>query len=112
MGNDKYGYMRIQLILFNFLTVICYILIAVRIFITSNEAGKLLITIEFYLKLYMSLYLIWRFNMYRKHINITDLDRQIIYGSAFFILFIIIINKILLKYEKKIKSYLQKKCLV
>lgn len=111
MNNQKISNTKIQLFLFNFFTVICYILIAIGIFIKSEYASELLERIEFFLKLYMSIYLLWRFNPYRKNINITNLDKQIIYSSAFFILFIIIINKLLKKFEKRIKFYLKKKCI-
>ena len=97
MNNQKFDNIRIQLFLFNFFTVISYILIAVGIFIKSEDSSEILEKIEFFLKLYMSIYLLWRFNPYRKQINITELDKRIIYSSAFFILFIIIINKLLKK---------------
>ena len=108
MNNQISDNTKIQLLLYNFISIICYILIIVSVFVNSEKAEYIFKEIEYYLKLYMALYLIWRFNPYRKQINITILDRQIIYGSAFFILFVVVINKILLKHKDQIKSFYKK----
>jgi len=97
---------KIQLILYNLSSVVCFILIGLSSFNVSNS-NTILINLEFYIKIYISLFLLWRFNMFRKDIHITELDKQLAFSCAFYLLSATILNKILLFYKEKAKKYLQ-----
>ena len=55
---------------------------------------------NYYFKVYICLFLIWRFNPFRKSVNFTDLDRKIAYNAGILIL----TNTILDQYIYKLKS--------
>ena len=101
----KTDIMSIQLYLFHFITIICYMLLAISIINKSKDATNTLNNIEFYFRIYISLYLIWRFNPYRKKTKLTELDNQMIFSSAFFLLVMILLHKYLIKYALEIKNY-------
>jgi hypothetical protein len=101
--------MNTQLLLFHFVNIIIYSLIAISILKNSKDSIKVLNRIEFYFRIYTSLFLIWRFNPFRKNIILSNLDKQIIFSSAFFLLFMIFLHDLLLKFEPKIKNYFNKK---
>jgi len=42
--------------------------------------------IDYYVKIYICIYLIYRFNPFRHKIDFTELDRKIVYTSALFLL--------------------------
>jgi hypothetical protein len=97
----------LQLILYNLSSIVCFILIGLSTFNISNT-HNILINLEFYIKIYISLFLLWRFNMFRKDIHITELDKQLAFSCAFYLLSVTILNKIFMKYKEKAKIYLQK----
>jgi hypothetical protein len=63
-------------------------------------------TMNYYIKIYVSLYLMYRFNMFRK-IQFTDLDRKIVFSAAVFIFTTTALDKYLLENLSIIKSYLK-----
>ncbi len=71
-----------------------------------NDKPKYLTIINDYLPIYISLFLILRFNPYR-HVKFTELDRKIAFAAGFFILTTSIINNVVLEYyTKEIKHFL------
>jgi hypothetical protein len=94
--------------MYNLVTIIIYILICISILGISKDATPILHEIEFYLKIYIALYLIWRFNAFRNNIKVTDLDKKLVFESAFILLSVTILNKLLLQFEDKIKTYFNK----
>jgi len=59
------------------------------------------------IKLYMSCYIIWKFNPYRKNIVFTRLDMNIIYGCSVSLLFSLLVNTIVMQYFDTIRSYIR-----
>ena len=86
-----------------FVSYVSYAFIALGLFSTSP---KYLETLDYYVKIYISLFLLWRFNPFTK-IKFTDLDRKIAFTAGLFIFTTTAVNKILISYFKEIKQLLR-----
>ncbi len=75
--------------LFDFVLYTTYILYLVIFIGLSVNAPHYLNIVDFFFKLYISLFLIWRFNPFRT-VPFTGLDKKIIFNAAIFILIITI----------------------
>lgn len=84
-------------------TWILYILIG---FGLSSSAPQYLDTLQNYTKIYVSLFLLFRFNPFRK-VEFTDLDSKIVFSAALFLLATTAINGILLMNLEKVKQKLK-----
>ena len=71
---------------FNITVYTTYFLIFVIFFGFKKYAPQILEFINYYLKIYICLFLIWRFNPLRKVKEITRLDRHIIFNSGVIVL--------------------------
>ncbi len=88
---------------FNYMTKISFILFMVGIF---QAKSTLLIKINFVVKVLIALFLVYRFNSYRKDkIVFTDLDRKVAYSAGKYILLISFID-ISEYYLEIIRSYI------
>jgi len=67
---------------------------------------KYISTMNYYIKIYVSLYLMYRFNMFRK-IQFTDLDRKIVFSAAVFIFTTTALDKYLMDNLSPIESRLR-----
>jgi hypothetical protein len=63
-----------------------YFLIIISFFSLSNVAPQYLETIDYYFRIYICLFLIWRFNPLRKEYTFTSLDRKIAFSAGLFII--------------------------
>ena len=52
----------------------------------SASAPKYLDSLDYYIRIYICLFLIWRFNPLRSHYEFTDLDRKIAFSAGVFVL--------------------------
>jgi hypothetical protein len=86
--------------IFIILSYISYIAYALGI---SNDAKLYIERLDYYVKIYISLFLLWRFNMFRK-ITFTELDRKIAFSAGLFLFTTTAINEILMKYLTNIKD--------
>ena len=84
-----------------FASYFLYILIALGL---SASAPQYLETIQYWVKIYISLFLIYRFNFFRK-IQFTELDRKVAFSAGLFLFTTTILNQILTKYLHEIKSF-------
>jgi len=80
--------------IFIFLSYSLYILFAIGII---KNAPEYLDSLDYYVKIYISLFLLWRFNPFRK-VTFTDLDRKIVFSAGLFLFSTTAINKILTIY--------------
>jgi len=64
------------------LTIVLYIMMALGI---SSQAPKYLDTLQFYVKLYVALFLLFRFNPFR-HVRFTSLDAKVAFGAGLFLI--------------------------
>ena len=87
--------------IFDFTFLIIYILYFAIALGLSATAPKYLSFLDYYVKIYVSLFLIWRFNPFR-HVKFTSFDKKIVFNAGIFVLFATTsINEILINYVKK-----------
>lgn len=72
----------------------------------SVNAPQYLNQLQYYTKIYVSLFLIIRFNPFRR-VNFTGLDAKIAFSAGVFLLATTAINNILNSYLAEIKQYLE-----
>jgi hypothetical protein len=94
----------LQYKIFMGLTLMIYILYAVIAIGISKEAPVYLENIQFYMKIYICLFLIWRFNPFHKKVTCNDLDREIAFSSGLFLLSTMLINSVLITYIHEIHN--------
>ena len=82
-----------------FITYISYFALAIGIFNTKPEYLSVL---SFFVKIYVCIFLVLRFNPFRKVI-FSELDRKIVFTSALFLI-TESINDVLMKYIKQINE--------
>jgi hypothetical protein len=95
---------KIQEKIFTFVIIINYILYFAIILGVSINAPDYLSSLDYYVKIYISGFLLLRFNPFRK-VEFTELDRKIVFSSAIFIFTTTAINSLLITYLKKVKAY-------
>ena len=71
---------------FDFIVKVAFILLLVTLFGFSQKAPEYLSTIDYYLKIYICLFLIWRFNPFRSKFHFTNLDAKISFNAGLVIL--------------------------
>ena len=76
--------------------IISYILYFLIAFGLSTFAPQYLVTLQYWTKIYISLFLIYRFNFFRK-VEFIDLDRKIAFIAGIFLLTTTIVDQ-LIKY--------------
>lgn len=67
-----------------------------------------LTTVEYYVKVYVSIFLIWRFNPYSHTGKFTEIDRRIVYSAALFILTTSVLKHVIDQYRPQIKATLRR----
>ena len=72
--------------LFNIFIYVSYMLMILSAFGLSETAPKFLQSLDYYVRIYICLFLIWRFNPLRMKYEFTDLDRKIAFTAGVFIL--------------------------
>lgn len=82
--------------LFSLVVFLSYILIVVIYLGLSTSASSYLDTIDYYMRIYICLFLIWRFNPFRR-VEFTDLDRKIAFSAGLFILTTTALNQYIVK---------------
>ena len=65
---------------------ITYFLIILTALGVSTTAPRYLDDLDYYVKIYVSLFLVWRFNPFRNITHFTKLDKKIAFSSGLFIL--------------------------
>ena len=85
-----------------YVTWALYIAIALGL---SANAPQYLDDLQYYVKMYVSLFLIYRFNPFRR-VKFTGLDAKIAFSAGVFLLTTTAINTILIAYVKNINQYL------
>jgi hypothetical protein len=95
---------KVQEHIFDFTFIIIYFLYFLIALGISATAPKYLSFLDYYVKIYVSLFLILRFNPFR-HVKFTNLDKKIAYNAGLFVLFSTTsINQILIGYIKNMFS--------
>jgi hypothetical protein len=94
----------IQNIFFNFFTTFSYLLLIISLLGISQTAREYLVKLSYYIRIYICLFLIWRFNPFRTNYEFTDLDRKIAFSAGVFILSTTALNKYIIYAEDKAKN--------
>ncbi len=89
--------------LFNLLIYVSYLLIIVSSLGLSESAPKYLANLDYYVRIYICLFLMWRFNPFRTRYEFTDLDRKIAFSAGAFILTTTALNQYLVDFKDKIQ---------
>jgi hypothetical protein len=99
---------NIQNTIFNYIIFISYLLYFLIVFGVSSTAPKYLEDIQYWVKIYVSIFLIYRFNFLRT-IQFTELDRKVAFSAGLFLFTTTIFNQFLEVYIKQIsQKYTQK----
>lgn len=85
-----------------------YIMLLFSIMGLSGAAPKYFNIFEYYLRIYICLFLIWRFNPFRTYYEFTNLDRKISFSAGLFILTTTVLNEFITKFKKKLSSKLER----
>jgi hypothetical protein len=80
-----------------------WILYFAVLFGVSLNAPSYLDDMDYYVKIYVSLFLLYRFNVFRK-IKFTDLDRKIAFSAGVFLFTTTALNQVLSNYLNPIKT--------
>lgn len=86
---------------FNIVIFLNYLLYFLIIIGLSSTAPKYLSTFHFYMQIYISLFLLYRFNPFRK-IKFKELDRKVAFSAGVFMMTTSAIGKIMGNYLKNI----------
>ncbi len=91
---------------FDYVTIFTYVLYIVIALGFSASAPKYLDDLLFYTKMYISLFLIYRFNPFTLT-KFTPLDAKIAYNAGIFLLFTTLLNSVLVNYINSFKMIVQ-----
>lgn len=80
---------------------ILYIIVALGL---SASAPMYLSTLEYYIRIYVSIFLLYRFNPFRR-IKFTELDRKIAFNAGLFLITTTALNQILENFKTEIKEF-------
>ena len=97
---------RFQNLIFNIIIVFSYTCGALIVLGVYPNAATYLANVDYYVRIYVSLFLLLRFNPFR-HITFTDLDRKVAFTAGIFIFTTTIVNQILLTYANDLRSYIR-----
>ena len=89
---------------FNIYITLTYILIVISFIGLSYNSSKYLNYLNYYVKIYVCLFLLWRFRPFREKYEFTDLDRKIAFTAGLLILTTTVLNN----YVNDIKRLIQK----
>ena len=94
---------KFQTQMFDIITILSFILYFVIAIGISANAPEYLGTLQSYTKLYVSLFLIWRFNPFRR-VRFTELDGRIAFSAGIFLLTTTAFESIATYYLNSIKK--------
>jgi len=95
----------IQEYFFTCFIYISYILLFVSSFGLSNSAPIYIEKMDYYVRIYVCLFLLWRFNPFRKVTVFTNLDKKIAFSAGLFILTTTILKQYLINGKNYFISY-------
>ena len=93
---------------FTIFVYVSYILIVISALGFSESAPKYLEYLDYYVRIYICLFLIWRFNPLRSKYEFTDLDRKIAFSAGVFILTTTYLKEYLNYVKTKINAFIKK----
>jgi hypothetical protein len=94
--------------LFTIFIYVSYILIILSALGLSQTAPEYLKSLDYYVRIYICLFLMWRFNPLRSSYEFTELDRKIAFSAGAFILTTTALNQYLEYAKDKVKNLIKK----
>ena len=94
--------------LFTIFIYVSYILIILSALGLSQTAPEYLKSLDYYVRIYICLFLMWRFNPLRTSYEFTELDRKIAFSAGAFILTTTALNQYLEYAKDKVKNLIKK----
>ena len=91
--------------IFNIFIFISWSLIIISALGFSQITPTFLSNLDYYVSIYICLFLMWRFHPFKTKYEFTELDRKIAFSAGLFILTTTALNEYLLSFEKKFKQY-------
>jgi hypothetical protein len=92
--------------LFNVFIFVSWSLIIISTLGFSQDAPTFLLDLNYYVSIYICLFLMWRFHPFKSSYEFTNLDRKIAFSAGLFIFTTTSLNKYLLYAEEKLKKHL------
>jgi hypothetical protein len=92
--------------LFTIFIYVSYMLMILSAFGLSETVPKFLQSLDYYVRIYICLFLIWRFNPLRSNYEFTDLDRKIAFTAGLFILTTTALNQYVEQLKSSVKNIL------
>lgn len=83
-----------------------YVLIILSFLGISQTAPKYLSSMDYYIRIYICLFLIWRFNPFRSVDTFTELDRKIAFSAGTIILTTTALNAYIMNFKQGVKHLL------
>jgi hypothetical protein len=94
-------YYETQEKLYNCAIILMYVLYGIVLLGFGRNLEHYITTIEFFIKLYVGIFLLVRFNYFTKVSNkLTSLDIKIAFNAGFFLIFTTILDNAIIKYFK------------
>jgi hypothetical protein len=88
---------------FDIFIFVSWVLYFAILFGVSINAPSYLDNVDYYAKIYVSLFLLYRFNAFRK-VTFTELDRKIAFSAGVFLFATTALNQVLTQYLDPLKS--------
>ncbi len=101
------SFIKTQEKIFNIFIIISWILIILSTFGLSKRAPQFLENLDYYVKIYICIFLMWRFNPMRTKYQFTELDRKIAFSAGLLIFTTTALNKYVKYFESNIKSKIE-----
>ena len=102
----KAGLHKVQYNFFSLFIYVSYGLLFLSTLGVSEMAPKYLDIMDYYIRIYICLFLIWRFNPLRDNYEFTKLDRKIAFSAGLFILTTTALNQYLEKIKELLKNFI------
>lgn len=91
---------------FDIFIYISYLFLLFSLLGISFIPPEIFVEVNNYMRIYICLFLMWRFNPLRSHYEFTNLDRKIAFSAGLFILSTTALNKYLVDSENVFKGFL------
>ncbi len=101
--NDR-SLLTFQNTVFDYVIFLSYFFYFIALFGVSSSAPQYFTTLQYWTKVYISVFLVIRFNMFRK-IKFNYLDQKIAFQAGMFLLATTVIEQIIERYLNEIKYF-------
>jgi|LauGreDrversion4_1035100.scaffolds.fasta_scaffold00005_28 hypothetical protein len=106
MHIDKKQLNNIQEFFFDIFIYLSYLFLFLSLLGISFISPQIFIEVNNYVRIYICLFLMWRFNPLRSQYEFTNLDRKISFSAGLFILSTTALNQYLVNSENVFKRWL------